>query len=55
MKGGNMSRDRRKGELREATESLLISVKVVISRVTAELEALQKERAFLQKKLDEQE
>jgi hypothetical protein len=42
----------RKGELREATESLLVSVTVEIDKVAAYLEELKKEQAALRKRLE---
>jgi hypothetical protein len=46
---------RRKGELREATESLIISLNVEIDSQQGYIDALKKERDLLRKKLEEDE
>jgi hypothetical protein len=46
---------KRKGELREATESLIVSIEVEISKTQDYLVSLQKERTSLKGKLEQQD
>jgi hypothetical protein len=50
-----MAKLKRKGELREATEGLLVSVSVEIEKEEEYLESLKKEKAALKKRLEEEE
>ena len=48
-------KSKRRGELRDATESLIISLKVKISQVEDELADLNQEKKLLEKRLLEEE
>jgi hypothetical protein len=53
-KGGNKMKFVRKGELRDATEELVVSIEVEIDKTEKYLSELRKERLLLKSKLEEE-